>query len=416
MIHIHRPQIEETTDGICRVIYQIEEDEPTSPPRVNQKNLTFEFDAQYAQYLSIDRGDHLLSMLLLYAMREKQDMKFDMPISERLYYQITTYLIDALHQADPNYAKINVTAELEKSDYVKDPSRRKVVGTGMSCGVDALCTYYTHNYENTCEDYKINILTFFNIGAFQYGDGVQVRNYYADRAWVQQFAEEAGLPLMTVDSNFAELFLHTSLANAMRNCGVILMFQKLFDVYYHSSTYTLNEFHFDPKIDSAYYEVFLLPCLTTNSTTFYSSNTSYSRFRKTLTISDFEMAHKYLDVCYYDSKTTKNCGTCGKCVRTLVTLDAIDKLDDFSELFDLSQYRKRRNMNLGYALASRKESFYREIFPALKSKNNFSLMSYLYCCIFTLAKPMEKWMLGLPPEKRRALVKFAEKMHVRVPY
>lgn len=418
MIHIHRPQIEETTDGICRVIYQIEEDEPTSPPRVNQKNLTFEFDAQYAQYLSIDRGDHLLSMLLLYAMREKQDMKFDMPISERLYYQITTYLIDALHQADPNYAKINVTAELEKSDYVKDPSRRKVVGTGMSCGVDALCTYYTHNYENTCEDYKINILTLFNIGAYHDADGLQMRDYHTDREWVQQFADEAGLPLMTVDSNLIELFQQAhAIVHTMRDCGMILMFQKLFDIYcYSSSGLLLNEFYLNPKKDCAYYDIYLLPCLITNSTIFYSANASYSRFRKITTISDFEMAHKYLDVCEFNTKPIKNCGTCIKCMRTLLTLDAIGKLDAFSGVFDIPQYMKRRSMSHGYALAYRKEPFYNEIVPALKAKKCISLTSYFYCGLFTFARHMKKWMKGLSKEQKRALVKFMGKMHIPVPY
>lgn len=382
--------------------------------------MYFEFDSKYASGLSTDRGDHLLAMLFLYAMQEKQDIKFDMPISERLYYQITTYLIDALHEENPNYAKINVIAELAVSDYVKESSENNVVGTGMSCGVDSFCNYYTHNYKNKCEEYKINILTFFNIGAFYYGDGKQVQKndtfiYYDYKERSQRFADEVGLPLLVVDSNFAELFPQEHISvDAMRNCGVVLMFQKLFDIYYYSSTNSLNEFHLDPGGPSGYYEIYTLPCLTTNSVTFYSSNSSYSRLRKAITISNFDIAQRYLGIC--TTSGDKNCGKCAKCSRTLLMLDVADKVDAFSEVFDIPQYKKRRNMFCGYALASRKESDFIELVPALKNKKMFSMASYLYYILFVLVKPVEKLMRKLPSEKRRMLVKFAEKAHIRVPY
>lgn len=410
MIHIHKPKIKENKEN-CRVLYEIEE-------KGKLKKLYFEFDKKWL-YGMIERGDHLLVMLLLYAMKKKEDLKFDMPISERLYYQVKTYLMDALHQENKNYKKITIYAELISKDYQKEKEHKKVIGTGMSCGIDSLCTFYTHNYLNDCEDYKINILGYFNIGAFHYGDGKRNKNqkgkfiYEEHKKMVQRFADEVKLPLFIVDSNFADIFpMDHDKVDAMRNCGVVLMFQKMFDIYYYSSSYSLNDFHLDPEKGSGYYEIYTLPNISTNSVTFYSSNSTYDRLRKTIEIANFDLAYKYLNVC---TVGINNCGQCAKCARTLVTLDAINKIDKFSNVFDIDSYKKRKRMLIGYALASHKESYFKELVPILKKKK-ILFISYCYCFIFSLLKPVEKLMRKLPAEKRRRLVRFSEKHHIRLPF
>lgn len=411
MIVVHKPEIKEN-GNLSRVEYLIEEDQ-------EKKLLYFEFEHQYIDGLTVDRGDGLLTMLFFYAMKRKHNLKFDMPISERLYYQITTYLIDGLHAENPKYEQIEVDAELTGEDYKKHNNR--VVGTGMSLGTDSLCTFYTHNYKNKeIDGYKVNLFCFFNVGAFHYGDGRKYKEqngksvYEEHKKLVQQFADEVKIPLFVLSSNFAELFPEDhDMVDAMRNCGLVLMFQKMFDVYYYSSAYPINDFHLDPEKGSEYYEIFTLPNLSTNSVTFYSSNSTYDKLRKTIEISKFNLAHKYLNVC---TVGIENCGQCAKCTRTMMMIDAANAIDDFSDVFNVSNYKKRKGMLMGYALASRKETHFKELVPVLKKEKKIPFASYFYYIIFAVAKPIEKAMRKLPAEKRRSLVEFSERHHIRVPF
>ena len=198
-----------------------------------------------------------------------------------------------------------------------------------------------------------------------------------------------------------------------RNTGTVLLFQKLIDIYYFSSCCRLDQFHLTPNIDCEYYSVFTLPNLCTDSVTIYSANESISRLRKTSLLADWDLAKRHLNVCTVSSV---NCGQCGKCVRTLTALDALGKLDEFSEVFDIGAYQKKRAMNIGYAWASKKEGFYDELYPVLKKNGKLGISAFPWFVMFKLAKPVERFMRKLSPEKRRSLVAFAKRHHIRVPF
>ena len=78
------------------------------------KEVFFEFSKQYMEGLTVDRGDALLVMLFLHAMKTKQDLEFFVPISERLFYQMKQ-LIDLIHQADRKFSKIAIKAKVIKN-------------------------------------------------------------------------------------------------------------------------------------------------------------------------------------------------------------------------------------------------------------------------------------------------------------
>lgn len=166
-----------------------------------------------------------------------------------------------------------------------------------------------------------------------YGDGKKNKNkdgkfiYEEHKKMVQKFADEVGLPLFILNSNFTELFpMDHEMVDVMRNCGAVLMFQKMFDIYYYSSSYPLNDFHLDTEKGSGYYEIYTLPNISTNSTTFYSFNSTYDRLRKTMEKS----------------------------------------------------YKKRKGMLMDYALAFRKETYFKELVPLLKKKKNSFFKLYLF--------------------------------------
>lgn len=59
-------------------------------------NIWFEVPNEYASYLTIDNCNPFLIGILRYAIETNNDIYCEYPVSEELYYQITTTLIDIL--------------------------------------------------------------------------------------------------------------------------------------------------------------------------------------------------------------------------------------------------------------------------------------------------------------------------------
>lgn len=408
MIIVKKASVEKMNEKVLvRVPIEIDDE---------KKALMFTFGQEYEKYLTVDRGDAFLVMLFYYAMSTGHDMTFEMPISARILYQVKNNLIKALHREKSEFKDINIHCDITDEVYEKG----KAIGTGISCGVDSLSSVFFHNYKLSHDNYKITQFTFFKAGAFNYGDGMEVMNtdgsnaYDTNRARSQRFANEMNIPLLMVDSNIAEIapFPH-ELVDATRNNGIVLLFQKLFSVYYYSSTYNLNEFVIGPDKYSGFYEIYILPNISTDNITFYSAMSAFDRFEKTEILAEFDKAHEYLSLCTTGSF---NCGVCAKCTYTLLTLDIIGKLELFKDVFDLKKYEKTRAMQIGYAIASRKETYYFDIYPRLIKSGKIPMKSWLYVIGFKIVKPIEFYMRSLSPDRKRKLVAFAKKHNMRVPF
>ncbi len=386
------------------------------PIEIDEKHilLCFEADKQYKPYLTCERGDAFLVMLFYFAMREHHDIKLESPVSERLLYQLETYLIDALHKADPEFARIQIDCSVVPA-YSQMGTE---VGTGMSCGVDSFATLYAHSGEKAGA-YRVTRLTFFDVGAFNYDDGADVNDggqklFERQLAHAQKCAKDVQLPLMVVRSNLARLFpADHKLVHSYRNCGTVLLFQKLFRTYCYSSAYQTSDFRCDPHVDAAFYELYSLQMLSTDNTTFYSYSPSCSRLNKVILIQDFPAAQRHLTVC---TRKEQNCGTCAKCARTLQELDAAGALEKFSAVFDLEKYKKTRAMQIGYSLSNQKVFFNKEICFTLRKRRKIPLLSNLYAFGFFILRPFERFLKSLPPEKKRKVVAFAQKYRLNVPW
>jgi hypothetical protein len=290
----------------------------------------------------------------------------------------------------------------------------------MSCGVDSLYTLHAHQSAEVSGGYRVTHLTYFNVGGFQYDDGVPAITRAGADLFSEQLlqaqacAEDANLPMLVVRSNLGECFpAKHILVHTLRNCGTILLFQKLFGVYYYSSGYTLNRFVCSPDKPIAYYDLYALPLLSTESTRFYSFSPSCTRQEKTAAIKDDPLSQKHLLVCTHESR---NCGTCRKCARTLIALDSLDALQNFSAVFDLKQYQKTRTLQIGYFIARRREDYFDEIDPVLTGRGKIPVLSWLYAAAFWLLRPLEKWLTSLPPVRKREVVRFGKKWNIRLPW
>lgn len=308
--------------------------------------IWYEVDDIYRDGLCTERSDTFLVALLPYLMKNNIDVVLEGKVSERLYHQLTAYLIPAFDKYVRGYSAVSVSAELDAAVL---PSG-KAVGTGCSGGIDSLYTIAC-NTGNKATGHNITHLTFFNAGSHGNHGGEQARRFFHERLErMRLLAEELGLPLIAVDTNINEFLLLNHLeTHTFRSLSAVLALQKLFSVYYYSSGYPLSEFSISKVYAAiAYADLFMAHCLTTENTCFYISGLSETRMDKTRVVAGFPPAYRHLNVCV---ALERNCGVCDKCVRTHMSLYALDSLQHFGDVFDLDMLKAQRNRFMIYLVA-----------------------------------------------------------------
>ena len=228
-------------------------------------NLYFEVEKQYEQYLTYEVSDSFLVCLLLYAMQHEFDLEFEGSLSETLYVQITNYLLPAISNNVKLYKPINIVC----NQLISPNFNPHITATGISCGVDSFYTVLKNLNHSEESGLKLNALTFFNAGASGSYGGETARDLYKDRASLAQLAaNELNLPIITVDSNMNEFLQQDHEAtHVFRTLSIPLALQKLFKVYYFSSTFNYNQFKFC-DFDPSYYDCLSLPLISTSNTKF----------------------------------------------------------------------------------------------------------------------------------------------------
>ncbi len=300
--------------------------------------------------MTIDRCDAAVVSILLYAIRFGYDIKLLCPISEILYYHITTQIIPQLCVSDQKCHEIKIAANCLLAKY---NDTENAVGMGMSLGVDSMVTLKEYNYMDMPKSYRITHLTYHEVGAHHGMDINGRRGPYSGKQLfdgqlekVKEFCAKYGYPLVVINSNIQNFLrktlpymsFHTNCT--YRNVAAILVLQKLFGKFYCASAFNLDVFECDSAKDSEKYEKFLLPYLSTDNTKFYNSNKNWSRQKKVELLKDFEPSYDYLTVCLTH---INNCGKCMKCRRTLMNLDVVGSLAKYDKSFDINTYEEHRS-------------------------------------------------------------------------
>ena len=332
MIFLHKPYIKEEKNK-SRLCFDIEIDEV-------KKNVFFEVEKEYEQYLCSDRIDAILVGILPYAMRNNHNIKSDSYITEEILFKINNYLIPSLTKYDSNLHNINIKIKTKEAC-----KNRGKVGTGISCGVDSLHAYYSH-YNEENEQYKLTHLCINNVGAFnntykeQGIEKVRKERYKKSN----EFAKEVNLPIIITNSNIDdEIEQVHSFTHTYTSSFAVLCMQKLWRTYYYgSSGYDLSKFNIKAtsEKDCSSYDILALDCFSTNNLKIYSEGAAKDRLEKTKYIVDKKLTKKYLHVCL---KKEFNCSVCDKCRRTLLTIDALNiNLQDYKDIFDIDYYEKNK--------------------------------------------------------------------------
>ena len=171
------------------------------------------------------------------------------------------------------------------------------------------------------DSYRITHLTFFENGAHHGGQDLNLHEhelFTKQLERIKAFCNDYGYSLITVESNLNSFLLGFfagsnirgfGSTHTFRNCGITLLFQRLFRVYYYSSAGIKEDIHFDIT-DSAHYDRLILPMVSTDNLLFYSSGKTLTRLEKLQLITNYKPSFDNLLVCY---KESENCGVCLKC-------------------------------------------------------------------------------------------------------
>ncbi len=325
-----------------------------------QETVWFSTEKEYAEYLTAERSDAFVVAFLTTAMRRGEDIKCEAPMTKRLYYQITTYLIPTMAAAMDIYQSIAIHASVVDAPL---PCER-AVGTGWTGGVDSMHTLMTH-LNATEPSRKLTHLLVANVGTLESDHNTELLGFMANKAR-KNIAAETKLSVITIDSNIHLLQNENYLAvAAFRLPAAVLAVQKLFGVFLNSGAYEFNRLSF-VKENSAYYELLPLTCFETDCTVFYSTGSHISRMQKLKELSDFPLAQKYLHPCIYAER--ENCGSCGKCIRTIGALYALGALDKFNKVFDTEKFYNNKNFYLLDILSKKNSQHYGEVIAEMKRR------------------------------------------------
>ncbi len=191
------------------------------------REVWFEVDEKYGQYLCWERSDAFLIGLLNFAMREGCDIVCEAPVTAQLFYQIRTYLLPSLVRNSKVLYEAQITAPMAE----KPVSNAGGVGTGISCGVDSLHAvrkYMSSPYPGL----KLTHLVLNNVGAFR----PKSNQYDWQANHAIEFCREYGFELIVSNSNFAEAFPQNHfLTNTYSSCFAVYSLQKLWNVYFYAS-------------------------------------------------------------------------------------------------------------------------------------------------------------------------------------
>ncbi len=360
MIKINKINVTENNEH-SRLVFNIEDDGKL-------REIWFEVDKRYGEYLCYERADAILIGILNYAMRKKSDIVSNIPISEELLYNIRENLIPSISNYDKNLHHIKITAPVISEKY----NCAGAVGTGISCGVDSF--HVLSNFLNS--QYKGMNLTHLcinNVGSWSCYKMSQGANSIREQRYeiAEEMAKKLNLELIKSNSNIADEIIQNHLyTNTYSSMFAVHCLAKLFKIYYYASSgHDFSAFNIinSSSRDSGYYDLLSLNCLSTQTLRIYSEGGAKNRFNKTEAIMDNELARNYLHVCLYDKN---NCGICEKCKRTLLTLDALNKLENFNKVFNIEFYKKHRREYIYYLLHEhyKHSDYYEPIYQKMKSR------------------------------------------------
>ncbi|SDP64843.1 hypothetical protein [Selenomonas ruminantium] len=308
-----------------------------------EKTMYFAVKNEHADMLTDEVYDAFLLVPLYLAMYHHTDLHIHGKVSKKLYKNIMWYVRQILCDFSDDLSMVDVKVD----GFGTVTGKGDIIGTGISCGVDSLCTIYDHFVKEDDPEYRINSLFLFNCGTHGDFENPASHKLYEARYWQnKRAADEMGLPVYQVQANL-HAFTHKIGEQKLGYFAIyscMFSLQKAISLYYTSSCASYKQilqFHEEMHdFDMAEYaESYLVPLLQTEHTRLIIDGCQYRRSQKILNIADWDVAQKHLNVCVNSTDGT-NCCVCSKCMRTLVPLESAGKLEKFAGVFDIAKFKK----------------------------------------------------------------------------
>lgn len=377
-LYIQSPYIKNVSDKV-RLVYNVITPKCEYP-------LYFEVDKEYGKYLVTELGDAAVVCVLLYAMEHNYHVECDVPVSERLMYQLNEYLIPAISKNIKRYHKIEIIANTSDIEFCGCGC-----GTGLSCGVDSFYSVLKNLEHGAGSKLQLTHLCFFNAGATGMFGGEHARQVFTERCKrFRKVSDKLGCKFVSCDSNMNEFLLQEhEKTHIFRTLCIPLALQKLFGIYYFSSTYEYAEFKFT-DFDPAYYEILILPNLSNQNIRFVEVGGEVTRQGKVSYISNFEITQEELNVCI---SGIENCHSCRKCRRTMLNLYLEGKLCLYNSVFDVEWFNRNKHAMFRWAIMNFWRVDMPEIIKELRNKKELKLIDY-FCAICCFPISLLKQIIG----------------------
>ena len=343
--------------GIVRLEADINFIGMTSP--YSENTIYFEVDEANEDMLADDTYDAFVLVPLYLAMFHKQDLHICGKISKKFHQNLKWYIQKILSDFSEYLSPVNFTVE----GFVQNKPKGNLIGAPISCGVDSLSTIYDHFFKcDDPDDYRINALFLFNCGSHgTFKDKFTFSTFLTRVVKSASAAKELGLPIYWVNTNLHAFWHEDSTWRKFKrghdyshqmylaSYSCILSLQNAIFRYYMPSTYDYSQIkNFEEETHDSdlaeFCESYFVPLIQTERTELIADGCQYRRVDKLKKIVDWDIAQKYLDVCW---RNTPNCGICDKCLRTLLPLEILGKLDKFSRVFNIEQYKEN---SFGYKI------------------------------------------------------------------
>jgi hypothetical protein len=290
------------------------------------ERLWFSYPERWAGSVS-NRADSILAALILVALTVGEDLECRGELSPRLYYHLNEYQKIFIHWQPEVFHPIQIRAE----KICPAPIIQKEVryAAAFSAGVDSFFTL--HQLLNPAPEkpgwplkYAFFLQGSPDIPLIYTQKYQELVNRYSG------FLQELGVELIPVRTNLMHFsanriglktFLESPLAGAALGLspllsGIFMPSGRLYQRYTDNTTGPITTH-----------------LLSTEGFESFDFGSGYTRFEKTLAISDWAPAQENLRVCFgWTNSGTQNCSNCSKCLRTRMDLNVIGRLQKFSTL------------------------------------------------------------------------------------
>jgi hypothetical protein len=313
--------------------------------------LWYSVDRAYGEFLVTENSDAFLLAVLTTAMKHRENLYLEAPVSEKLFYNLKHHYSKIQALTTPTLRQVEILPSALNSAPLNPTVNG--VATGFSGGVDSFCVLADHFFGNPTPNYKVTHFVCNNVGAF----GSAGRKLFYERSQeLAKYSKQYDIPFLKIDSNLHDFLKGNELgfmrSHVYRNTSAILTLQKLLSKYLYASAYEYSDCGIIVTDSAAYSDPLTLHLLSTETTECISTGCQYSRTKKTEKVAVLPSSYEYLNVCMRNSGVG-NCSTCYKCLRTLVTLEVLGKLNLYERVFSLQQYREVRHEYISKLLRDR---------------------------------------------------------------